>query len=254
MSVVARRGGFSLVELLTVIAIIAILAAVIFPVMGVVKARANESNCMAQLQQIATGVQMFKQDNRRYPMFLGPQVLRDGSTVLPMESAKNQQSSLFPEYVKGSWRVYHCRTSNEKNTSAPLSYTAGSSGPVETYAYDSYDAFPWSSPGGVVIEPKYVLGWAAQPTDVTSWPPYPSCDPSKDSELLQKEDYARQLRFRNPPSDTVITWCAYHETRHGTDAANWSGRALILFLDGSVDSIPANEVERCMWRTRPKKS
>jgi len=45
--------GFTLIELLVVIAIIAILAAIIFPVFTSVKARAQQTQCLAQLRQLA---------------------------------------------------------------------------------------------------------------------------------------------------------------------------------------------------------
>ncbi len=92
MIVVSRKNGFSLVELLTVIAIIAILAAVIFPVMGVVKNRAQMSACSSNLMQIANGVKMYKTDNRVYPVALAPAISTgtgSGSNYLPFDSAQS---------------------------------------------------------------------------------------------------------------------------------------------------------------------
>jgi prepilin-type N-terminal cleavage/methylation domain-containing protein len=66
------RSGFSLVELLTVIAIIAILAAVIFPVMGSVREKARQSSCMSNLHNIWLALRMYKQDERQMPVSIGP--------------------------------------------------------------------------------------------------------------------------------------------------------------------------------------
>jgi prepilin-type N-terminal cleavage/methylation domain-containing protein len=57
-----RKAGFTLIELLVVIAIIAILAAILFPVFARAREQARRSNCMANLKQIGSALQMYKQD------------------------------------------------------------------------------------------------------------------------------------------------------------------------------------------------
>jgi prepilin-type N-terminal cleavage/methylation domain-containing protein len=54
--------GFTLVELLTAITIIAILAALLFPVLSHAEARGKRTACLNNLKQIATGVHMYAAD------------------------------------------------------------------------------------------------------------------------------------------------------------------------------------------------
>ena len=54
--------GFTLIELLFFIAIIAILAAILFPVFGRARENARRSSCQGNLKQIGLGLQMYIQD------------------------------------------------------------------------------------------------------------------------------------------------------------------------------------------------
>jgi prepilin-type N-terminal cleavage/methylation domain-containing protein/prepilin-type processing-associated H-X9-DG protein len=57
------RAAFTLIELLTVIAIIGILAAILIPVVGKVRDSAARANCVSNLRQIGTGIHLFADDH-----------------------------------------------------------------------------------------------------------------------------------------------------------------------------------------------
>jgi prepilin-type N-terminal cleavage/methylation domain-containing protein/prepilin-type processing-associated H-X9-DG protein len=69
-----RRKGFTLVELLVVIGIIALLIAVLLPALKRAKEQANQVKCMAQVKQIVTSMMLYTTDNKGsffYPPSIG---------------------------------------------------------------------------------------------------------------------------------------------------------------------------------------
>ena len=95
-----NRHGFSLVELLTVIAVIAILSS--FVLVGLSKARANARRveCMNNIKQVATALDMFANNNKdRYPLATGQHNWGDTPEIGWMER-------IF-EYVKDK-AIYKC--------------------------------------------------------------------------------------------------------------------------------------------------
>ncbi|MFQ6098211.1 MAG: FecR domain-containing protein [Armatimonadota bacterium] len=79
--------AWTLIELLTVLAIIAVLAGIAVPVVGSVRQSARKSKCGANLQGLATALAEFAVQERHYPAHL---------------------SELVPEYVSDTSRL-HCR-------------------------------------------------------------------------------------------------------------------------------------------------
>src|SRR5215472_13832594 len=60
------RSAFSLIELVIVIAIIALLAALLLPTLGKGKAEARRAQCLSQVQQWGKALQMYAHDNEDF--------------------------------------------------------------------------------------------------------------------------------------------------------------------------------------------
>lgn len=61
-----RKPGFTLIEMLVVIAIIAVLAAILFPVFGRVRESARKTNCLSNLNQVGVAMKAYAGDYGGY--------------------------------------------------------------------------------------------------------------------------------------------------------------------------------------------
>jgi prepilin-type N-terminal cleavage/methylation domain-containing protein len=89
------RCGFTLVEVLIVVAVLGLLMAILFPVFGRVRESGRRSVCISNLRQIGLACQMYELDfNRRLPPRLSaihPQYLGDARLFLCPDDARKGQ-------------------------------------------------------------------------------------------------------------------------------------------------------------------
>ena len=62
-----RQRGFTLIEMMIVVAIIAILVSILVPNFIRARAQAQTAACEANLKEIATALELYETDNDRYP-------------------------------------------------------------------------------------------------------------------------------------------------------------------------------------------
>lgn len=122
------KKAFTLIELLIAIAIIAILAAILFPVFARARENARRTNCASNLKQIALGIMQYTQDNDEYfprprPFGGGP-----GDWVTPT----------LP-YLKNT-QLFRCPSHHQ-----PAGAIMGA-GPRNDYAYNVWFSFGSSDP------------------------------------------------------------------------------------------------------------
>ena len=98
--------GFTLIELILVISIIALLATLIFPATTILVERAQNTKCMNNLRQIGVSAHLAANDNdNRYPKI---EVDPENPIYQPEDGAKSMQEALGPYGV--SDKVLQCPT------------------------------------------------------------------------------------------------------------------------------------------------
>ena len=268
------RRGFTLVELLTVIAIIAILAAIIFPVAGTVRENARKSRCMSNLSQIFVALQAYKDDYRAYPPVLGAYAVdREGNLTCVQEQAVpfNLAPKPLGTYLKND-EIFYCPNNpiDDKRLITQAVYPqghalAGAGDPVRLrqgdrrspivcfYRYDSYSTGRIGQSNN--HELHYTLFWSNQALNqlenqlnggTTNYGvgyfdgtigPKPTDNP-------------RKLGYRNPDTTAVVTWCSYLRSYNGNVPAR-TRSDIVLFLTGNVKVVDSFKMFESPYTMRP---
>ncbi|MCO6439243.1 MAG: prepilin-type N-terminal cleavage/methylation domain-containing protein [Phycisphaerae bacterium] len=109
------RSGFSLVELLTVMFIIAVLIAILVPSLNAARNAAKKTSTSALLRTIGAGLEQFKTDNGREfsqtngypPSFAHPPIVDDGKEIFTRKDALEGKfpflDSSFPRVYGAQW-------------------------------------------------------------------------------------------------------------------------------------------------------
>jgi len=103
--VLHRRGGFTLIELLVVVAVIGILAALLMPVIIKAMNSAMTAQCKSNLRQIASAVQLYKQNNGNMFLRHGQNRYQDDPTY---SGEVVRPGTMLDEYLDKESEVWIC--------------------------------------------------------------------------------------------------------------------------------------------------
>jgi type II secretory pathway pseudopilin PulG len=268
--------------MLVVIAIIAILAAIIFPVYARAKDAAFRSDDMAAMNQLRTALQLYYNDQGAYPpQLLGYVTLYatgpNAGNVIP---ANELQSYLYPRRVGSLNTFTPAYNKHEYDDTTPAVYPnqdprAIGTAPVSDLdgdgdvdgtddiagarqAYGPTDGSVCLG-GGVTCPANLVAQfYAISGYDVARIPLANAQNRVELRYTLFWTDFAlnqngnafddpRQLGYGFPPDDTIVTWNSYfREVENGVPQAN--NREILLFLGGSARPASSRAVFERSWR------
>lgn len=234
--------AFTMVEMLTVIAIIAVLAAIIFPVAATVRERARQSTTMSNLHQIQVALKMYKLDNRVYPEVLLGYVETQGSSIVPADRIQN--GFLYQAYIrdinifrspnnpvndKQMWKAVEVLLADPNNPSVRSNEINGQIVTRPFYLIDSVDIGP-TCPGSGVYEQHYSLYRPYVPTSNTAGPLDDMC----------------QLQYNLPPENTIVTWVSDHRSCDSSGAPAQGSKDIVLLLNGTAKPVDSRIIVQKM--------
>jgi prepilin-type N-terminal cleavage/methylation domain-containing protein/prepilin-type processing-associated H-X9-DG protein len=206
--------GFTLLELLVVIAIIAVLAALLLPAIAQAKKRAQQAQCVGNLRQLGLGLQNFVGENRAYPSVIsGTNADNPGTWMTQLDrgvSGISKPNSGF--LTEGVWRCPSARWGPSwKPGQTPTSY-----------GYNAFGVLPIGNRTNALgLHGRFV-------SNSELFAPVSESEVVKPSEMMAVGDSLRGGMFLMR-SDLKNIGRAGYASRH-------DGKINVMFCDGHVDS------------------
>lgn len=220
------RGGFTMMELLATVAIIAILMALIVPGVSKVKQEANSAKSVSNLRTLGHINQLFAGDNNgQLPYYNEP-----ASTYKPNPTYRLWWFQyLIRDYNEGDYRTIHDPGDDFKTSSGGARFTTmnTTTGVADlTYSYAMNTSLPQTNPTGMTAAQKNArmsrLNWIERPGQTAIY-----IDTCESGAL-------------GPTTDSSFRWSVNSKAAH------------VLFCDGNVSVVPKETLLRSLASGDPE--
>lgn len=235
------KKAFTLVEMLVVLAIIGLLAAILFPVLKSARESGYQASCASNLSQIYTAVQLYRKDEGEYPASLGA-LLADTDDLADQAGNTTVVNTGGMGYLKGGNQVLVCSDDDTTSTLPRSSYgdistdiTAGDTTDMGRYVWNylgyrakndtgtcsatdvsgcmgtEYKVSELSSYSTTLLAPGYVTVFSTYANSGGQDPFL--LDPTQAYNASTNPiDVTKLPRLANrfAPPNTIITHCVYH--------------------------------------------
>lgn len=199
---VKTTRGFSLVELLAVIAIVAILFGITVPIINRVVRSSHNTTCQANLRQLYTAINLYATDNGRYP--------------------PSAQES--PSYI--TWYMYLLGQTNNGVSIGPKYLDSGEALGCPEGHFSKTPTVPrWEVSYGITSLPVWIAG--GRTDSIPSFFTY-KIHQRSEWPLIMDADYQRIFSLDNPTEDATNR--ERFKERHG-DKAN------VMMADGHIEQV-----------------
>lgn len=212
-----RKGGFSLIEIIVVVAIIAILASIVLPVYATIRNRAKMALCQSNLRQIGMAFQAYLDDwDGCYPNTGNPFLWMGRFWRWPLKTYVGLPANPIPGDPLHS---------SNKSRSVLLC-------PSDVKAEESYDSTSYAYSMAFYVAPVNIDNIRTFGETVTA--PGPPCTTQRVENVV------------HPSKKVLVTeWLSNHESPHvgwNDPSTAWEGARNYLFADGHVSYLKTRQI------------
>ena len=262
--------GFTLVELLVVIGIIAVLVALLLPTLGKARQSAAQVKSASNCRQLLLGYAMYHQDNHGSVLFGHTPASVAGTVYDPvsMQSFGYPVSDRYPwrlvRYVAGVWPIVH---GHERTPPYPTAADPASAAFLKAYTLSLSPTFGINSVyvGGDADDAGYN---AHGSPNVGAHVVFKATEVRRPSELIVFADsratnvpgmVASGYHLVTPPRANGLNWTVVGGQARATSTVQivglprgWFGPSVVVgFFDGHVEAVPPSRLtDMWLWANR----